>query len=64
MTTRRFRSCRKASSLIIASRDRRLGLLERGGLLVHLGMCGMCRRFRGQMQLMNASMDHWKSYKD
>ena len=45
-------SCRKASRLISDGLDRPLTRYERVSLGFHLLMCGNCRRFRQQMQIL------------
>jgi len=29
---------------------------------VHLGLCRMCRRFEGQLRLMDRAVAQWKAY--
>ncbi|MCI0683991.1 MAG: zf-HC2 domain-containing protein [Gemmataceae bacterium] len=43
-------SCRRASVLISAAKDRKLSPRERISLLVHLLICSSCRRFARQLE--------------
>ena len=45
-------NCREASHLISQSRERRLPLLLRLQLRLHLLMCGACRQFALQLRLL------------
>ncbi|OHX18609.1 hypothetical protein C2134_04020 [Chromobacterium sinusclupearum] len=45
-------SCREASRLISAGLDRPLGATEHLKLRMHLLLCGNCRQFSQQLQLM------------
>ncbi|KIA81560.1 hypothetical protein QR66_04280 [Chromobacterium piscinae] len=45
-------SCREASRLISAGLDRPLGIAEHLKLRMHLLLCGNCRQFSQQLQLM------------
>ena len=52
-------SCRNVSELVSQAQDRRLGLLERWRLHVHLRVCEGCRNFQHQMSfLRRAVRDH------
>jgi hypothetical protein len=55
-------TCREAARLLLQREHRPLGPLERLGLRLHLGICGMCTRFNGQLRLMNRAMDRWRHY--
>jgi hypothetical protein len=45
-------SCKRAAELISLSLETRLGWGQRLALLLHLAVCGMCRRFRRQSRLL------------
>ncbi len=49
-------ACRETARLITASRERRLTLKERIQLYFHLRACALCRRFKKQMDLLEASL--------
>ena len=52
-------SCREVSELVSQSLDRRLGLVERSRLHMHLRVCDACRNFRRQMAfLRKAARNH------
>jgi hypothetical protein len=48
-------TCHHAAEMISRSVDVRLTFLERVGLMVHLAICGMCRRFRRQLLGLHAA---------
>ena len=45
-------SCKRAAELISLSQEEPLRWRQRLALALHLCVCGMCRRFRGQMRLL------------
>ena len=45
-------TCRQVSHLVSEAEDRRLGLLERWRLRVHLRVCEGCRNFHNQIRFM------------
>jgi predicted anti-sigma-YlaC factor YlaD len=49
-------SCRRASEMVSQSLDRRLGLVERWRLHVHLQACQACRRFSNQMAFLRRAV--------
>jgi hypothetical protein len=49
-------SCKRASELVSQSLDRRLGLVERCRLYLHLRACQGCRRFRSQMNFLRKAV--------
>jgi hypothetical protein len=48
--------CRSAHALLSQRMDRELELGERLRLRVHLGLCRMCSRVEGQMDLIRAAL--------
>jgi hypothetical protein len=56
------RNCRDVSRLILQREDRRLSLVERMAVRLHLRICLMCTRFTRQVALMNRAMGQWKRY--
>ncbi len=54
-----FYSCRQAHELLSQALDRRLGLVERTRLQVHLSICRSCTHFKGQMGTLRQSMQTW-----
>ena len=49
-------NCREATRLMSEARDRRLNLMEKASLKVHLWMCTGCRNFDGQMDSLRDLM--------
>jgi predicted anti-sigma-YlaC factor YlaD len=45
-------SCKRATELVSRGLDERLSALERLRLFAHLLICSFCRRFKGQMELI------------
>ena len=59
------RTCREVTRLVLLARDERPpGLPDRLGVVLHLALCGMCRRFRRQVAFMDVAIDRWKSYRN
>jgi predicted anti-sigma-YlaC factor YlaD len=48
-------TCRDISVLVSRAMDERLGPAERLRIRLHLLMCGACRRFQGQVQLLRTA---------
>ncbi|MBT0570098.1 zf-HC2 domain-containing protein [Curvibacter sp. CHRR-16] len=57
-------SCKKATALLVAREDRRLALLERLALGVHLRLCDACTRMDGQMRVMQRGLAQWRNYRE
>ena len=57
-----YRNCREVTRLVLERENRGLTLVERFAVRLHLGICLMCTRFTGQVQLMNRAMAQWKHY--
>ena len=51
-----MKTCKEVHRLVIEGQDRKLGLLERIAVRVHLMMCGACRRFEAQMDFMRQAL--------
>ena len=45
-------TCRDASRFVSQQMDRDLEMSERVGLSIHLALCGSCRRYRRQLELL------------
>jgi len=56
------RNCREVTRLVLERENRSLKLVERIAVRFHLGICLMCTRFTGQVQLMNRAMAQWRQY--
>jgi hypothetical protein len=48
-------SCKQAAELMSQEQDRRLGLVERIGLRLHLLVCTGCSNYRRQMDVLRAA---------
>ena len=49
-------SCKEASHLVSEGLDRRLGLVERVALRLHLAICDGCSHFRKQMLFLRKAV--------
>jgi len=49
-------TCRESSVLLSQKQDRKLTLLERLGLYLHLAACSGCRQLERQLALMRAAI--------
>jgi hypothetical protein len=49
-------TCREVHQLVSEGMDRRLSLVERTRLRLHLLVCTACTRFNGQMELLRRAM--------
>ena len=56
------RNCREVTRLLIERQERRLGVVERIAVRLHLGICEMCTRFDGQLRLMDRALSRWRKY--
>ena len=54
-------SCKESSRLLSQGEDRRLGLLERVKLRLHLRACDACNRFARQLAVMRKALQRYKS---
>ena len=57
-------TCREATQLTLQSEDRTLPLAERLSVRLHHRMCGNCRRFSRQVQLMRQASARWRQYSE
>jgi predicted anti-sigma-YlaC factor YlaD len=51
-----MKTCKEVHRLVIEGQDRKLSLMERIAVRVHLMMCGACRRFETQMQFLREAV--------
>ena len=49
-------SCHDATRMLSEAQERRLGVLERVSLRLHLAICAACRRFDRQLLLLRHAM--------
>lgn len=54
-------TCKDASRLLSQAQDRRLTLVERLKLRVHLAVCDACTRFSVQLAVMRRAMRQFRS---
>jgi predicted anti-sigma-YlaC factor YlaD len=59
-----FRNCREVTALVLAGEDRRLGLVERVAVRLHMQICAACPKFSRQVALMRQAMPRWRAYRD
>ena len=57
-------NCRQVSHLVSEAQDRRLSLLERWRLRVHLKVCEGCRHFQDHMQFMRSAAHYHPLLRD
>ena len=51
-----MKTCKEVHRLVIEGQDRKLSLLDRIVVRVHLMMCGACRRFEAQMDFLRQAL--------
>ena len=51
-----MKTCKEVHRLVIEGQDRKLPLMERIAVRVHLMMCGACRRFEAQVQFLREAV--------
>lgn len=51
-----MKTCKEVHRLVIEGQDRTLPLSQRIAVRVHLMMCGACRRFEAQMELLRRAV--------
>jgi predicted anti-sigma-YlaC factor YlaD len=49
-------TCREAAALVSQSMDRKLGRLERVGVVLHLAICTSCRRFSRSVHVLRQAL--------
>ena len=54
-------TCKEVSRLLSQGEERRLTLLERVKLRLHLSVCDACSRFAAQLGFMRKAMQRYKS---
>ena len=59
-----FRNCREVTELVLAGEDRRLGLVERVAVRLHLQICAACPKFARQVALMRQALPRWRAYRE
>lgn len=57
-------NCREATELTLQAEDRRLPLTERLAVRLHHRVCGNCRRFARQVELMRQASKRWRHYSE
>jgi predicted anti-sigma-YlaC factor YlaD len=57
-------TCKEVSALVSQALDRRLGLMERWRLRVHLKACEACRNFQKQMSFLREAIRNHPVIKD
>ena len=57
-------TCREATQRTLQAEDRALSLVERLSLRLHQRLCGNCRRFARQVELMRQAGARWRHYSE
>ena len=52
-------SCKDVSALVSQSMDRRLPLMKRLSIRLHVSMCSLCRRYEKQLRLLREGTGHY-----
>jgi hypothetical protein len=55
-------TCREATQLTLEAEDRTLPLTQRLAVRLHHRLCGNCRRFARQVELMRQASARWRQY--
>jgi hypothetical protein len=53
-------SCKEASLLLSEAEDRRLSMVERVKLRIHLALCDYCTRFSQQLAFLRTAMRRYR----
>lgn len=56
------RTCKEVTTLLVAREDRKLPVVERLALRLHLMACSTCPVFERQMVTMRKALDRWRHY--
>ena len=59
-----IRNCREVTELVLAAEDRRLGVVERLAVRLHLRICQACPNFKRQVELMRQALPRWRAYRE
>jgi hypothetical protein len=59
-----FRNCREVTALVLGGEDRRLSLMERLAVRLHMQICAGCPAFERQVALMRQALPRWRAYRD
>jgi len=59
-----FRNCREVTELVLGGEDRKLSLVERAAVRLHLQICAACPKFTRQVALMRQALPRWRAYRD
>jgi len=59
-----IRNCREVTELVLAAEDRRLGVVERLAVRLHLRICQACPKFQRQVELMRQALPRWRAYRE
>ena len=54
-----IQTCRETSALLSQAQDRKLTLLERAGLHLHLVACNACRQFERQLAFLRSAVQRY-----
>jgi len=55
-------TCREATQITLQAQDRHMPLAERLAMRLHHRICGNCRRFYRQVELMRQASARWRKY--
>jgi len=58
------RTCKEVAALLIAREDRRLALVDRLAMRLHMTVCETCPRFERQVLTMRNQLKNWRGYTD
>ncbi len=56
------RTCKEVTAMLIAREDRRLPLVDRLALRLHMSVCKTCPRFERQVLGMRNQLQQWRNY--
>jgi len=55
-------TCKEVTHLLLSAQDRKLPLVERLRIRLHMRICEPCPRFERQVQLMQRASARWRQY--